>query len=147
MQDMKATTAESRRPRPGGRTGELRRRAVEAAKQLIAEGGYPAVTFQAVSDRSGVDRSTIYRKWRTRGELAVEAVLTITSEINPVPDTGTLAGDVLALLEANASLVKSPVGIILLTAGLLEGDKGEMAVKRQFWQARGICSRPCSKSR
>lgn len=66
--------------------------------QLI-EGGYERFTIDAVAARSASARSVLYRRWPTRLAL-LEAVIRHRGEIDviPVPDTGTLRGDVLAVL-------------------------------------------------
>jgi len=45
-----------------------------AATDLLVEGGPAAVTVDAVVARSGVAKSTIYRHWKTRDDLLVDAV-------------------------------------------------------------------------
>ncbi len=72
---------------------------LDAVWELLVEGGYQAVTFDAVAERAGTSKPVIYRRWRTRGELVVAAVQHAFSQpARPVPDTGTLRGDVIALL-------------------------------------------------
>ena len=54
----------------------LRRTAViEAARGLAREGGYAAVTMQAVADRSGVGRATLYRYFASKDHLLAEVVV------------------------------------------------------------------------
>lgn len=45
---------------------------IEAARTLLDEGGYEAMSFEAVAQRAGVTRPTIYRRWPTRVHLANE---------------------------------------------------------------------------
>lgn len=70
---------------------------LSAATELLTEVGYAATSIGAVAARAGVGKDTIYRRWRGRPELVFEAVFTSTDEA-PIPDTGTLAGDLTALL-------------------------------------------------
>ena len=44
---------------------------LEAAGELLLEGGIPAFNIEAIVERSGVARSTIYRHWESRRELLV----------------------------------------------------------------------------
>jgi AcrR family transcriptional regulator len=54
----------------------LRRSAVvEAARTLAREGGYKAVSMQAVAERSGVGRATLYRYFASKDHLLAEVVL------------------------------------------------------------------------
>jgi AcrR family transcriptional regulator len=49
-----------------------RGRVRDAARALAEEGGYPAVTMDAVADRSGVARATIYRYFASKDHLLAE---------------------------------------------------------------------------
>lgn len=44
-----------------------------ATAQLLIEGGYPATTVDAISQRSGVSKATIYKHWPSRTAVAAEA--------------------------------------------------------------------------
>jgi len=66
------------------RTQEAVRR---AATDLLVEGGPAAVTVDAVVVRSGVAKSTIYRHWKTRDDLLVDAVQCTVPQLSaPAPD-------------------------------------------------------------
>jgi AcrR family transcriptional regulator len=65
--------------------------------KLLSEGGIGGVSVDEVSRRSGVSKTTIYRHWPSRSALLLEACSKIGNE--PVaPDTGSLKGDLSALL-------------------------------------------------
>jgi AcrR family transcriptional regulator len=57
----------------------------EAAIDLLLEGGIAAVTIDAVSQRSGVARTTIYRHWDGREALLVDIFRSIHRELEPPP--------------------------------------------------------------
>ena len=59
--------------RESPRTHRTREAVVRSAVDLLVEGGVGAVTVEAVVQRSGVARSTIYRHWPTRGEMVAAA--------------------------------------------------------------------------
>ena len=70
----------------GRRRGELVGRAVlEATRALLAEGGYPAATIEAISSRSGVAKTSIYRRWPNRATVVVELLMRIATEAVPIP--------------------------------------------------------------
>jgi len=67
------TTAPARRP---DRRAERSRQAIlDATLQLLAEGDVGSLTVEAVAARSGVAKTTIYRRWRDKWELALDAVM------------------------------------------------------------------------
>ena len=76
---------DDRRPtRPAGkgrpRSAAASRAIIDATLDLIAEEGkIGSVTVEAVAERSGVSKATIYRRWPSREELVASAVETIKS--------------------------------------------------------------------
>ena len=82
--------------RESPRTQRTRDAVVRAAVELLLEGGTSAVTVEAVVQRSGVARSTIYRHWPTRTEMVAAAFAALMPPI-PAP---VLDGDLSHQLEA-----------------------------------------------
>ena len=94
-------------PRRGRPRSEKARAAVlEAAGELLLAQGLDATSMDAVADRAGVSKATIYRWWRTKETLALDA-LYYEWELGtpPVRDTGSLRGDLLALLRPWVRLI------------------------------------------
>jgi len=61
--------------------------------------GYENLTMEAVADRAGTSRAVLYRRWGNRGALVIAALRRHRPMLSgEVPDTGSLRGDVLALL-------------------------------------------------
>ena len=54
--------------------------------------------MDTVAARAGVSKATIYRWWPTKETLALDALYTEWANVPPAPDTGSLEGDLLALL-------------------------------------------------
>lgn len=69
---------------------------LEAAAELLATDGFERVTIDAIAERSGVARSTIYRNWPDRPQLLIEAFDTLCEVLDP-PDSGDLATDLRAV--------------------------------------------------
>jgi len=62
--------------KPDKRAERSRQKILEATRELLAEeGGIRALTVEAVAARSGVAKTTIYRRWRDKWELALDAVM------------------------------------------------------------------------
>jgi AcrR family transcriptional regulator len=86
-------------PRRGRPRSEKARRAIlEAAAELLLLRGLDAVSMDAVAERAGVSKATIYRWWPSKEMLALDALLDWAAASVPVRDTGSLRGDVLALI-------------------------------------------------
>jgi AcrR family transcriptional regulator len=95
-------------PHSGGKTrrrGEaLEHALLDAAWAELQSVGYPALTIEAVADRAGTSRAVLYRRWRNRPELVIAAMRRHRPLLSgEIPDTGSLRGDVLALLRRMSS--------------------------------------------
>jgi AcrR family transcriptional regulator len=72
---------------------------LDAAWDELQAGGYANLTMEAVADRAGTSRAVLYRRWHNRPELVIAAIRRHRPLLSgEVPDTGSLRGDVLALL-------------------------------------------------
>jgi AcrR family transcriptional regulator len=98
-------------PAPRGRPRSERshRAILDAANELLAERGFVDLTIDDVAQRAGVGKTTIYRRWPSKGTLVFEAFATDFLTGQPLPDTGSLRGDLLAALRAFIKVVKGTV--------------------------------------
>ena len=86
-------TAESPRRTPGRPRSEASHQAIiRATLELLLEVGYRSLTMEAVRDRAGVGKATIYRRWSSKEELARDAIVYMHDDF-VAPDTGSLRGD------------------------------------------------------
>lgn len=107
-----AGLAPARRGRP--RSEEADRAIMQAAGQVLAERGLAGMSIEEVAARAGVAKTTIYRRWNSRAALALDAFLTEFQSQQPLPDTGSLRGDLLAALRAwIRSVTRTSAGPIL----------------------------------
>jgi AcrR family transcriptional regulator len=121
--------------RPGGRSARVRAAVLNATIEALLDRGFE-FTIRDVARRAGVNETTIYRRWQTKEKLILDAVVSHLEEEVPVPDTGTLAGDLTALLEATRAVIASPRGTLLVRL-VARGDAPDYdAMIRQFWAAR-----------
>ena len=87
-------------PRGRPRSQEADRAILTATVDLLAERGLAAMSIEEVAARAGVGKTTIYRRWPSKGLLALDAFVDSFREEQPLPDTGTLRGDLLSALHA-----------------------------------------------
>ena len=94
--------------RPLGRPREARadRAIVEATLELIAEYGVHGFRTEDVAARAGVGKGAIYRRYRSKDELALAAVADLVYEELAVPDTGSTRDDLLALMREAVALYR-----------------------------------------
>ncbi|MGW6770211.1 TetR/AcrR family transcriptional regulator [Streptomyces sp. NPDC055037] len=83
-------------PVPGRKRSETARQAIlEAARELVAAGGYEKLTMEGIASRAGVGKVTVYRWWPSKGLVMAEALLDRAplTGMCPPADTGRLADD------------------------------------------------------
>ena len=102
-------------PQRGRPRSEQADRAIMAATlELLAQRGLAGMSMEEVASRAGVGKATIYRRWSSKGALALDAFLAEFRQQQPLPDTGSLRGDLLLSLRAWVRAVtRTPVGRIL----------------------------------
>ena len=93
------------------RSPEAHRAILEATLELLVEGGFRALSMDAVAARAGVGKATIYRRWRSKTELVSAAVKLLNADID-LADTGTLRGDYLAIARQAMGAVSTSVSTI-----------------------------------
>jgi AcrR family transcriptional regulator len=118
-QDTTRATAPHRgRPRDPARDARI----LEAVGSLIAEVGYDRMTVDAIAERAGVSKPTIYRRWAGKPEIVAEAIRS-HKEQGPLPDTGSLRGDLLAVArELGQSLSGNNAQVAAGLTGLLRSS-------------------------
>jgi AcrR family transcriptional regulator len=102
-------------PRGRPRSQKAHKAVLDAAAELLLSRGLSAVSMDAVAERAGVSKATIYRWWPTKEALALDALYTEWAAARPSPrDTGSLRGDLLSLLRPWARLASSrPYGRVI----------------------------------
>jgi AcrR family transcriptional regulator len=88
----------NKRGRP--RSEEVEQAILKAAASLLAERGLQALTIEDIASLAKVGKTSIYRRWPSKGVLALEAFLSEFLQLQPPIDTGSLAGDLNAALSA-----------------------------------------------
>lgn len=89
------------RAHTGRRRNEAARQAIlDAALRLVARADGDAVTVDAIAAEAGVGKQTIYRWWRSKYAVLLEALAERAATDVPTPDTGSLRGDLVAYLTA-----------------------------------------------
>ncbi len=84
------------RPRDASRDAAI----MTAALDVLAEHGYERMTMDQVATRAGAGKATLYRRWPSKADLVAQAVSQFdrTPTLAELPDTGSLRGDLLALM-------------------------------------------------
>lgn len=123
--------------RPGGRTANVTRRVHDAVLELLAEGGHEACTFNNVAKRSGIERSTLYRRYPNRWAMMGAAFAAVYVDELSFEPTGSFRGDLTCHLSRVARTLGTTLGKAMLAAGAIARlEEGAQAVAGRFWEFR-----------
>ncbi|MGW2637195.1 TetR/AcrR family transcriptional regulator [Streptomyces sp. NPDC001348] len=111
------TNADEPQTRPRRRTpagaAVLREDVTEAIRAAVFEelaaSGYARMSIEGIARRAGVGKTAVYRRWRSKLHLVLDVVSALAVMGLPVPDTGSLEGDLRLLYELTARALRHPV--------------------------------------
>jgi AcrR family transcriptional regulator len=124
--------------RPGGRSARVRAAVIEALLGELAEHGLGGTTMEGVARRAGVNKTTLYRRWGSKEDLVLDALLEIGERRVPIPDTGSLRDDLLTVAREIVASVSTPEADAVVRAAAADPgpDSKLVASVRQFWAVR-----------
>ncbi|QQQ75153.1 TetR/AcrR family transcriptional regulator [Saccharothrix sp. 6-C] len=124
--------------RPGGRSARVREAVLRAVHAELTEHGYSGLAVENVAERAGVHKTTVYRRWGTVDVLIADALDHTRETEWPVPDTGTVEGDLIAVATEVADAFtdpgRLPVPVAIVVAALQSSRA--LDAKRAFYDAR-----------
>ena len=121
--------------RPGGRSARVRDAVLAATYAELAEHGYPALTVDAVATRAGVHKTTVYRRWGSVDDLLADALDQTRDTPWPLPDTGTVEGDLIAITTEVAEAFGDGAVPTAVVAAAFQSPRAADAL-RGFYAAR-----------
>jgi AcrR family transcriptional regulator len=102
-----------------------------AVRRMLEEVGYQALTIEGVAARSGVAKTSIYRRWPSKAEMVFDLMLHSSDELPPVEDRGNLADDIDVLAGRIVTLVAGPLGRRIFP-GLIGDAAGDPALMERL---------------
>lgn len=118
-----------RRRRPGGRSARVGAAVHQAVTDLVSERGYGNFTVSEVAARAGVADTSVYRRWGDLEALLTDVLLTRLNAQSPMPDTGSLAGDLRTYAANVAREITGPDGPAVLHLVIALSGKGERGMR------------------
>src|SRR4051794_6531757 len=119
------TSPDSAPPPRASRRARSERAILDATRTLLAESGVRGLTIEGVAARSGVAKTTIYRRWRDRDELALAAVWHDLAGLEAPRDVGDTRAELRAFVEPLVTILRTP-----LLGGVVRGLASEIAENR-----------------
>ncbi|MBW8482335.1 TetR/AcrR family transcriptional regulator [Actinomadura parmotrematis] len=122
---------DGRRAHTGRRRNEAARRAIlDVAVELLGRSGGEPVTIDTIAAAAGVGKQTIYRWWPSKGAVLLEALAERADGDIPLPDTGTLEGDLTAFVTATFAVSGHPRTAAVLRGTMAEAQRDPSAGER-----------------
>jgi AcrR family transcriptional regulator len=116
--DLASLASPSGRGRPRSTAADLA--IVHATIDILLKDGYDGLTMAGVAQRAGVSTATLYRRYESKVDLVVGCITTLKEEAHERIDTGSLVGDIRALVVDGCTAFTSE------TAGLMKALIGEV---------------------
>src|SRR5215472_6934337 len=96
------------------RRGEALESAIyDATLAELREVGYLNLSLERVAQRARTGNASLYRRWPSRAELVIDASSHAVPEHEELPDTGSVRGDLLALLRLACARQAGPAGEVM----------------------------------
>jgi len=121
---------ETLRGRGRPRDEEARTRILQASLEALEALGYPGVTCDAIAERAGASKATIYRWWPNKEAVMLEALRESVAQELPFPNTGSLQGDIRVQLHNFVKLLSGPRGRVF--QGIIAAAQGDSKVAEAF---------------
>ncbi len=121
-------------PRGGSGSDSRRARseriALDSARELLADGGVQRLTVEGVAARSGIAKTTIYRRWRSKEDLALAVLLEMTEAVVDVPELEDTRSELIAFVARAIEILGST-----LMGRVMQGLASDIATDPALAQA------------
>lgn len=94
-----------------------------AVFEELATVGFARMSIEGIARRAGVGKTAVYRRWKSKLALVLDLVSVFAAQGLPAPATGSLHGDVRALLEVASHALRHPVASQVIPDLLVEAAR------------------------
>jgi AcrR family transcriptional regulator len=118
------------------RDEEVRRRILKAASDLLGTVGFAGATIEAIAERAGASKATVYRWWPNKASVLTDAFREEVADDFPLVDTGSLCSDIKEQLRRFSKFLLTHKGRLLTAFVVGAQDDPEVAAAlRAHWIA------------
>lgn len=103
---------------------------LDATRELLAEAGVRKLTVESVAARSGVAKTTIYRRWRGKNELALAVLIDMVETVVATPDLDHTRDELVAFVDAAVTILGST-----LMGRVMQGLVSDLATDEELARA------------
>lgn len=108
----------------------VRHAVMEATRELLVESGFARLTVDAIAERSGVGKATVYRWWSNRADVAMDALLDERGPVGWFVEEGRALEGLRRQLQNATEFLGGPNGAVV--AGLLGDAQHDPALATAF---------------
>ncbi|MBE0011478.1 TetR/AcrR family transcriptional regulator [Arthrobacter sp. AET 35A] len=109
------------------RRARTERAVMDAARELLAESGFGSLTIEGVAERSGVAKTTIYRRHRSRNDLALAVLLDMVGDVSTQPYALDTLTELTRLVDRTVDLMSNT-----LLGRIMQGLVSEVAADAEL---------------
>jgi AcrR family transcriptional regulator len=118
---------------------EIQTAILDAARELLAEHGVHGLTVEGVAARAGVAKTTIYRRYRSKDELALAVLIDMVEHVAAIPDLDNTREELIAFVDRAVKILgKTLMGRVM--QGLVS-DLAAVPVLAQAFRERVVAAR------
>src|SRR5260370_21589726 len=115
------------------RSAQSHQAILEATLELFAEVGYQGLSIEAIAERAGVGKTTIYRRWSSKEEIIKDALIIMRAGTD-IPDTGNIRDDLLFITTTTRDIFKQNPLVGKLTTKLIAESKSNPEIYHTFYE-------------
>ncbi|MEV5009659.1 TetR/AcrR family transcriptional regulator [Streptomyces sp. NPDC055692] len=113
-----------------GRRARTEKLVLDATRELLAERGVRGLTVEGVAERAGVAKTTIYRRYRSKTDLALAVLLDMVDDVATQPDVEDTHAELAAVVDRTLELLRSS-----LMGRVMQGLVSEVAADPELARA------------
>lgn len=100
---------------------------LDATREMLAEGGVAVLAVEGVAARAGVAKTTIYRRYRSRDDLALAVLIDMVRGVAAVPDLHDTKAELTHFVRATINVLRKT-----LMGRVMQGLVSELAADPQL---------------
>jgi AcrR family transcriptional regulator len=108
-----SAVAQPLRVRGRPRSARVEEAVLDAALDMLVSEGVGGITMEALAARAGVGKATLYRRWKSKSAVLVDAVMQVSEPVDFVPTVDLRADLVTMADQARRKLTHSLAGRIM----------------------------------
>ncbi|WP_435769075.1 TetR/AcrR family transcriptional regulator [Nocardioides sp. SYSU DS0651] len=136
-------------PDPQRRNPSSHRAILDAAWAEVLQKGYDGLTIEGIAARAGVGKQTVYRWWRSKAAVLLEAINARAEQTSAFPDTGDIVADLGGQLAGVATFLAGEGGAVqraLLAAAQSDPDLASELLRQTIEPRTRACAQRLVKA-